>query len=77
MSKESEAAKVFRERVREVMTLRGTTITELAEAVGMSRPGLSRVLSGAEGISLSRAERIADEINISLADLLNSEKIIE
>lgn len=77
MAKESQAARTFRERLAELMKLRGITITELAESTGMSRPGLSRILSGDEGVSLSRAERIAEELGFELVDLLDSEKVLE
>lgn len=70
------AAERFRKNVRRLMDDRELTITELAEAVGTSRPGLSRILSGQDGVTLERAERIAKALKISLPDLLEENFLI-
>lgn len=63
------AADVFRRNVRRVMDERGINITELAEKIGTSRPAMSRILSGIDGVTIDRAERIAKALKQRLADL--------
>ena len=70
------AADRFRQNVRLLMDDRGLTITELAESVGTSRPGLSRILSGQDGVTLERAERIAKALKVRLSDLLEENFLI-
>ena len=64
-------AEVFRANVRLLMSDRGITITELAERCGTSRPGLSRILSAKDGVTLDRADRIATALKIPLRELLS------
>jgi len=63
------AADLFRENVRAVMEDRELTITELAVKVGTSRPGMSRILAGYDGVTIDRAERIARALKVPLSDL--------
>lgn len=70
----SKAADVFRHNVRLLMDDNGLTITALAEKIGTSRAGVSRILSGDDGVTLDRAERIATALGFPLASLL-TEKI--
>lgn len=65
-----DAAEIFRTNVRNVMDERGLKIAELARAIGTARPSMSRILSGKERVTLDRAERIAHELRVELADLL-------
>lgn len=67
----SHAADRFRANVRHVMDERGLTITELAERISTSRPGMSRILSGDDGVTLDRAERIAKALKIPLSELIS------
>lgn len=46
------------------------TITELAERVGTSRSAMSCILSGRDGVTLERAERIAKSLGVSLSEIL-------
>lgn len=64
------AAEVFRERVLELLKEQGVSISELARRVGTSQSGMSRILNGHEGVGLDRAERIADALGTSLAEIL-------
>ena len=64
------AAEIFRHNVQTLMDERDINITDLAEATGMSRPGLSRVLSGKEGVTFERAERVASYFGFPLAALI-------
>ena len=68
------AADLFRERVRSMMDDRHLTITDLAEAIGTSRPSMSRILSGDENVTIERAERIAKFFQKPLA-VFFSEKL--
>lgn len=65
------AADVFRTNVRVIMRSRGLTITQLADECGTSRPGLSRILSAKDGVTLDRADRIADALGLPLRELLS------
>ena len=65
------AADIFRKNVRRLMDESEINITALAERVGTSRPGMSRILSGIDGVTIERAERIAKALKTSLPDLLS------
>lgn len=65
-----EAPDVFRTNVRKIMDANGVTMTELAARVGTSRPGVSRILSGEDNVTLPRADRIAKALGCKLTDLL-------
>lgn len=76
MAVNSRAVNIFRANVRAVMAQQGLTITELAEKAGTSRPGMSRILSGDDGVTITRAERIANALGVPLPALLSTvEKI--
>lgn len=64
------AADLFRHNVRFIMDRDGITMQALAERVGTSRPGISRILSGQDGVTLNRAERIAKALGEPLFALL-------
>jgi len=74
MARHTPAAQTFRENVRAIIDERQITMTELAELVGTSRAGISRILSGADGVTLTRAERIATQLGVELASLLSPRK---
>jgi transcriptional regulator with XRE-family HTH domain len=70
------AAEIFRVNLRAIMVERGLTIQQLADLVGTARPNMSRILSGKEGLSIDRAEHMAEALGVELTDLLSSvEKI--
>lgn len=50
------------------------TVQDLANACGIARPNLSKILHGKEGISIERAERIADALSVELSTLLKPNK---
>lgn len=64
------ASELFRRNVKTVLDERGMTITQLAELTESSRPGLSRVLSGDDGITIERADKIAKALDFTLSELL-------
>jgi transcriptional regulator with XRE-family HTH domain len=47
----------------------GTSRTELAEFLGLSRPTISRILNGSRGCDVSRACALAKVLSIPLDDL--------
>lgn len=61
--------------VRRIMDERELTITEVAEEAGTSRPGLSRILSGEDGVTITRAERIAFVLDVKLTELLTPHSV--
>lgn len=70
MPAKSPAAEAFRRNVRQLMDEREMTITQVAELAKVSRPGVSRILSGDEGVTLARAERIAKVFGVPLPELI-------
>lgn len=72
----SQSAILFRENVKQILDERGMTITEFAEQVGTSRPSMSRILSGEDGVTIDRAERIAIALNLPLRKLLSENRKI-
>jgi len=66
----SSASELFRRNVRTVLEERGMSIAELANVTKSSRPGLSRVLSGDDGITIERADKIAKALDFTLSELL-------
>ena len=68
-----KATEIFRKNVREVLEAQDITITELAERVGTSRPAISFILSGVDGVGLDRADRIAKALGFALSELLSPE----
>ena len=71
MPKRKDAMVTFRNTVREVMDEHDITITELAQRVGTSRSGMSCILSGKDGVTIERADRIAKALGVKLSDLIS------
>jgi transcriptional regulator with XRE-family HTH domain len=71
-SYKSEALDNFVVNVRAALPTGG--ICRLSEITGMSRPYLSRILSGQHAPSIPNAERIAAALGVSLVDLLVTPK---
>ena len=68
-----KASEVFRKNLKSIIDAQEMTITELAEKVVTSRPSISFILSGDEGVTLDRAERIAKAVGYNLSDLLSKD----
>lgn len=65
------AMDVFAENVKRILSRDGHSVTSIAQATGMSRPGLSAILNGRGGnCSLETAEKIANAIETPLFQLL-------
>ena len=69
-----DASELFRTNVAALLREQEHTITEMAETLGLARPSLSRVLSGKEGITLERAQKIAEFLGVTVAELLSEKK---
>ena len=68
---QSVAMNVFASNVNKVLSANGWTKARLAKMTAMSRPGITRILSGDENVTLPRAERIAIAIETPLSELLD------
>ncbi|MEJ8582482.1 helix-turn-helix transcriptional regulator [Riemerella anatipestifer] len=55
--------------VKQILKDKGMTAKELAESIGMSETGLSIALSEKGNPSLSTLKKIAEILNVSLAEL--------
>ncbi len=74
MAANSEAMSILRANVIALLKQRGEKIQTLADALEMSRPGLSRMLNNHRGATISTAEKIAGYFGIELADLITKKK---
>jgi AcrR family transcriptional regulator len=59
-------------RIREVRTSRGVSLRELARRLGVSPATLSAIENGHTNVSVLRTGQIADELQVSLSDLLSA-----
>lgn len=57
-------------RVKEIRTRRGLTVSALADLVGMSHTHISRIENGLRGLSIPVAERLAKAMNTTVSDVL-------
>ena len=69
-----ERRNTFGEAVRERRLAAGMTQEELAERAGVDRKSISRMETGAYSPSLDRVWRVADALQISLADFFERPK---
>lgn len=71
-----DAMNTFSENVKAVLSRKKMSMRELARKLDMASGNLSKILSCKEGITLERAARIADALEVPLWSLLkNSVKI--
>lgn len=56
---------------------KGLTQKQIADAIGIEEPSVSRLISGVNNINLKRLQEIADLFNISVINLLSDPEIIE
>lgn len=74
MAANSVSARRFRASILALIHERELTIQEVADQLGMSRPGLSRVLHGHEDVTFGRAEKIAGYFGLELCDVLRPQR---
>lgn len=75
MRKQSWALSVIRERLRNELEVRNLSQREFAEAVGLSRPWLTKFLNGKVALSFADADAIAHHLGVQLVDLINQKEI--
>lgn len=66
----STASELFRRNLQTVLHEQGMSQATLAELVGTSRPGITRIISGIDGVTIERADRIATALGFTLSELL-------
>lgn len=66
----SKASELFRRNIQTVLHENGLSHASLAEMVGTSRPGITRIISGVDGVTIERADRIANALGFTLSELL-------
>jgi plasmid maintenance system antidote protein VapI len=62
----SNAMNDFTTQISDFLKSEGLSITAAARRIGMDHGNLSRILSGQEGVTLERAERIANALGAQL-----------
>lgn len=60
-------------KIRALRALRGWRQTDLAQAAGMQRAYIGAVERGERNLSLHNLERIADALDVTLADLFSDD----
>lgn len=68
------AMQIFISNIERIRKERGLTQTELANVLGTKQPAISRLLRGEEEITLGRAEKWAECLGVSLAELILQEE---
>jgi len=68
---QSASMNLFCKNVRACLEARGMTIQSLADATGIYRSNLSKILHGKEGVTLDRAGVIAEAVGVHLSELLS------
>ena len=61
-------------RIKEIMSERNVTSAWLAEKVGISKVAVSNIVTGKSSPSLDNIIKIADVLNVSIAELIGEEK---
>lgn len=62
----------FRNNLRKAIEAAGMTQRDLADASGICYVNISRILGEKEGVTLERAERLANAVGIPLADMISA-----
>lgn len=68
---------IFNQNVRTQLDSKGWTIKQLADEVGMHREALSKILNGHVDTSMGNAQKIADALEVPLAELVTASTGIE
>ena len=71
----SKALQFFRDRVRKLIAARNLAVKDIAEAAGLTREHLSRILnSDKHDCNIGTCEKIAEALDVSLIELITPEK---
>lgn len=57
----------FAKQINDLIAESGLTMSAAAKVIGMDHGNLSRILNGKEGLTLERAERIANRLGATLS----------
>jgi len=68
--------KTFIDNLERIRVERGITQVELAELLGTTQGNVSRLLSGGEDIRLSRCQRIANALKVSLVEMIEEHAVV-
>lgn len=60
----------FIENLERIRVERGLTQKDLADVLGTTQGNISRLLSGGEDIRLSRCQKIAERLRVSVVEML-------
>ncbi|MBQ2711893.1 MAG: helix-turn-helix transcriptional regulator [Clostridia bacterium] len=71
---EKSLDKIISENLKQEIELSGKTKTEIAQAIGVSKPTVSQYLSGRIQPSLSTLSRLCSYLNCSADDILSVKK---
>lgn len=73
---QNERAKTIAHRIKQLMALRNITRAQLADAVGISYSSLCTILRGTPTINIYLMERLANELNVTWGDLVDTDQEI-
>ena len=73
MRENERVHEILAQNIRRHLSRRGLSITHVAELAGLNRIGLSRVLSGQEGITVERLAKVAEVLKVPAWQLLREE----
>lgn len=62
--------------LKHAVETQGLNCGELAKAVGVSKTHMSRLMTMSSGASIETAVKLAQELNVSVADLLEAPKLV-
>jgi len=71
MSK-SPAMTAFTQNIQAILEVRGWTIQDLSDHCGIDRGNLSKIIHQKQRVTLDRAERIANALQVTLSELVAS-----
>ena len=74
---QSPAMTAFIQNLERIRRERGMTQVELAQLLGTRQGNVSRLLRGEEDVTLSRCERIAKTLGVSLGEMIEDREFVE
>lgn len=69
------ASDVFRENLAIILKEQGVSMSELARRIGTAQANISRIIHGKEQVTIDRAQRIAEALDVSLREILTEREI--
>ncbi len=56
-------------RIKELCKMRGITLNQLAEKIGISQPSISGIATGKQKPSFDTLEKLSESLNVEVAEL--------